>query len=111
MESVLISIKKLLGITEECTHFDDDIIMDINTVLAALDQLGVGNGTVITGADETWNDIIGDDARLNFVKSYIHLRVKQLFDPPLSSSVAEAMERTVKELEWRIILVSDEPLA
>jgi len=111
MESVLTSIKKLLGITEDCTHFDDDIIVDINTVLAALDQLGVGNGAVITGADETWSDIIGNDARLNIVKSYIHLRVKQLFDPPLSSSVAEATERTIKELEWRILLVSDIPLA
>lgn len=107
MDSILTSIKKLLGITEDCEHFDGDIILHINTVLASLNQLGVGNRFAITDKAETWDDFLGGDPRLNLVKSYVHLRVKQLFDPPLSSSVADAMERTAKELEWRILVVTD----
>lgn len=107
MDSILISIKKLLGITEDCDSFDGDLILHINTVLAALNQLGVGNGFFITGEKETWTELLGDDSRLNLVKSYVHLRVKTLFDPPLSSSVVEAIDRNIKELEWRILVVTD----
>ena len=42
MDSILTSIKKLLGITEEYEHFDQDIIMHINSVFSVLTQLGVG---------------------------------------------------------------------
>ena len=107
LDSILISIKKLLGITEDCDSFDGDLILHINTILAALNQLGVGNGFSITGEKETWTELLGDDSRLNLVKSYVHLRVKTLFDPPLSSSVSEAIERNIKELEWRILVVTD----
>ena len=107
LDSILISIKKLLGITEDCDSFDGDLILHINTVLAARNQLGVGNGFFITGEKETWTELLGDDSRLNLVKSYVHLRVKTLFDPPLSSSVAEAIDRNIKELEWRILAVTD----
>lgn len=40
MDSILTSIKKLLGITEEYEHFDPDIIMHINSVFSVLTQLG-----------------------------------------------------------------------
>lgn len=113
MESILTSIKKLLGITEECTDFDTDIILHINTVLATLNQLNVGskNGFAISDCTATWKDFMGDDARLNLVKSYVHSKVRLLFDPPLSGSVMEAISNTIKELEWRILIVSDEPIA
>lgn len=108
-ESILTSIKKLLGITEDYTYFDADIIMHINSVLAVLNQLGVGpsKGFLIEDEDAEWKDILGDDARLSLVKSYVHLKVRLLFDPPLSSSVLDAMDRTIKELEWRICAVTD----
>ena len=107
MDSILTSIKKLLGITEDCDSFDGDLILHINTVLAALNQLGVGNDFSITGDKETWTELLGNDSRLNLVKSYVHLRVKSLFDPPLSSSVSDSIERNIKELEWRILVVAD----
>lgn len=107
MDSILTSIKKLLGITEDCNSFDGDLILHINTVLASLNQLGVGNGFSITGDKETWTELLGNDSRLNLVKSYVHLRVKSLFDPPLSTSVSDAIERNIKELEWRILVVAD----
>ena len=113
MESILTSIKKLLGITEECTDFDPDIIMHINTVLATLNQLNVGAeaGFAISDSSAAWEDFMGGDTRLNLVKSYVHLKVRLLFDPPLQSSVMEATNNTIKELEWRILIVADEPIA
>lgn len=103
MESILTSIKKLLGITEEYTHFDDDIIMHINTVLFDLRQLGVGpsEGFIINDDSSEWIDLVSID-KLAAVKSYVYLRVKLLFDPPLNSSVLASMERTIAELEWRL---------
>ena len=104
MESILTSIKKLLGIEEEYTQFDNDIIMHINTVFLNLTQLGVGpaEGFLIEDDTATWYDFIGDSNQLQAVKSYMYLKVKLLFDPPLSSSVIESMNRMIAELEWRL---------
>lgn len=103
-ESILTSIKKLLGITEECTDFDNDIIMHINSVFMILSQLGVGPSTGFRIEDDsaTWSEYITDDDNLDAVKSYIHLKVKLLFDPPLSSAVTQAMNQAISELEWRL---------
>ena len=104
MESILTSIKKLLGIDEEYTQFDSDIIMHINSVFLNLTQLGVGpsEGFQIEDDSDTWEDFIGDSNHLQAVKSYVYLKVKLLFDPPLSSSVIESMNRMIAELEWRL---------
>lgn len=109
MESILTSIKKLLGIAEEYTHFDADLIMHINSVLSILTQVGVGpsEGFMIEDDLAVWNDFISDNAKLGFVKSYIHMRVKLLFDPPLSSAAIESTNRTIAELEWRIQVAAE----
>ena len=109
MESILTSIKKLLGIVEEYEHFDMDLIMHINSVLAILTQLGVGpsNGFLIKDKYATWTDFIGDDPRLEMVKSYVHLKVKLLFDPPLSSAVKDSMTSMISEFEWRLFVAVD----
>lgn len=104
MESILTSIKKLLGIAKEYTHFDDDLIMHINSVLTILNQLGVGplTGFSIKDETDTWSDFVEDTSQIEFIKTYVHLKVKLIFDPPLSSAVIESMNRTISELEWRI---------
>ena len=109
MESILTSIKKLLGIEEEYTQFDNDIIMHINSVFLNLTQLGVGpvEGFLIEDDTATWEDFIGDSNQLQAVKSYMYLKVKLLFDPPLSSSVIESMNRMIAELEWRLNVAVD----
>ena len=109
MESILTSIKKLLGIEEEYTQFDNDIIMHINSVLLNLTQLGVGpaEGFLIEDDTATWEDFIGDSNQLQAVKSYMYLKVKLLFDPPLSSSVIESTNRMIAELEWRLNVAVD----
>lgn len=104
MESILTSIKKLLGIAEEYTHFDTDLIIHINSAFGVLNQLGVGpeNGFTITGQYELWNEFLSNDATLELVKTYTYLKVKQMFDPPTSSAVAESVKRQIEEFEWRI---------
>lgn len=108
MESILTSTKKLLGITEEYEHFDKDIIMHINTVFLTLNQIGVGpeEGFLIEDDSAEWSDFIEDSAQLQAVKSYMYLRVKLLFDPPLSSAVIESSNRMIAELEWRLRLAA-----
>lgn len=109
MDSILTSIKKLLGIDEEYTQFDSDIIMHINTVFLNLTQLGVGpaEGFLIEDDSATWDDFIGDSSQLQAVKTYVYLKVKLLFDPPLSSSVTESINRIISELEWRLNVAVD----
>ena len=110
MESILTSIKKLLGIAEEYTHFDADIIMHINSVFSVLNQLGVGpsEGFRIEDDSAVWSDFIDDDVKnYEYIKSYMHHRVKLMFDPPTTASVMEATNRIVHELEWRLNLTAE----
>ena len=109
MESILTSIKKMLGITEEYEQFDADIIMHINSVFMILTQLGVGpsDGFSIKDKTNTWDEFIPTDNGLEAVKSYVYMKVKLLFDPPLSSTVMESMNRMISEFEWRLNVQSE----
>lgn len=110
MDSILTSIKKLLGITEDYEHFDQDIIMHINSVFMILTQMGVGpaDGFHIEDDSATWSDFTSDLKVLESVKSYIYLKVRLLFDPPTSSSVLDSMNRMISELEWRLNVAGEE---
>lgn len=102
--SILTTIKKLLGIEEEYTHFDADIIVHINTVLMILRQMGVGpsEGFSVEGASDIWSDFISDIQNFEAVKTYIYLKVKLVFDPPLSATVIASYEKVIAELESRL---------
>lgn len=104
VESILTSIKLLLGITEDYEHFDNQIVAHINSVLMILTQLGIGppDGFIVKDKSDTWNEFIPDGKNLELVKSYIHLKVKLLFDPPSSSVVMESTNRMINEFEWRL---------
>lgn len=109
-ESILTSIKKLLGIEADYDHFDADLIMHVNSVFSILTQIGVGpaNGFAIVGSNEKWSDfIIGNPNNFSLVKSYIHLKVKLLFDPPLSSAAVDSINRQISEFEWRLFIAAD----
>ena len=103
MESVLTTIKKMLGITADCKSFDTDIIVHINSVLLILKQIGVGPAkpVYIKSDLETWDTVLGDHEDLEAVKTYIYLKVRMLFDPP-SGGALDAMKRQADELEWRL---------
>ena len=109
MDSILTSIKKLLGIAEDYEHFDQDLIIHINSVLSVLTQLGVGpsEGFSIEDENATWNDFIPEDKRLSSIRSYVYMKVKLLFDPPLSSTVMESMNRMISEFEWRLNVAAE----
>lgn len=110
MESILTSIKKMLGIEESYTHFDADLVMHINSVFSILTQMGVGpsTGFSIEDEDKEWADFLrGDPAKLSLVKSYIFLKVRLLFDPPQNSFAVESINRQVSEFEWRLNVAAD----
>ena len=107
-ESILLSVKKALGLTDDYIYFDRDIIMHINSVFTVLNQLGVGPeaGFFIEDSSASWSDY-GEMTRLEFIKSYMYLKVRLLFDPPTSSFVLSSMETMARELEWRINVMAE----
>lgn len=110
MDSILNSIKKLLGIYETDTCFDTDITIHINSVFSTLNQLGIGppEGFYIESNAATWSDFLTtNDPRLNSVKTYMYLKVKLLFDPPQSSKAVESTQQLIKEYEWRLNMVAE----
>jgi hypothetical protein len=104
MSSILNDTKKALGLDPAYTAFDVDLVMHINSVLATVRDLGIGPSTGFSIADssETWEDLIGTDVSLNDVKTYIYLKVRQIFDPPPTSFEIEAVKELVREIEWRL---------
>lgn len=102
--SILTSTKKILGLAEDYTAFDLDVITHINTAFSTLTQLGIGPAEGFMIEDETaiWTDFIIGDIQFNNVRSYVFLRVRQLFDPPATSYLITAVNEQVKELEWRM---------
>lgn len=104
-ESILTSVKKILGIPKEYTAFDMDLIMHINSTFMILTQMGVGpkEGFRIEDNTAIWSDFIPeDDLRFESVKTYIGLKARLMFDPPNSSIISECIKQTVTELEWRL---------
>lgn len=104
MDSILTSVKKIIGISEEDESFDTDLIMHINSVLMILNQLGVGpeDGFSITDKSAVWTDVIGDNKLIEATKTFVGLKVRLIFDPPTSSAVLDSINKTISELEWRI---------
>ena len=103
-ESILTTIKRMLSIVKENKDFDTEIIVNINSVFTILNQLGVGPEDGFRIKDDTtkWSDYISDEVDLDAVKSYIYLKVKTIFDPPLNGTVMDAHKQLIAELEWRL---------
>ena len=108
-DSILTSIKKLMGLTEEYDAFDQDILILINSVLFELEQIGVKakDGFSLTDKTVVWSDYSDDDRLLNALKPYIYMKTKLTFDPPTSSGALDSMNRIIDRFEWRINLYSD----
>lgn len=108
-DSILDSIKYASGVNEDDSAFDGEIILHINTAFMILRQLGVGPTTPFSIEDSTslWSSFTTDEAILPMVKSYVALKVRTLFDPPTSSSLATALDNALKEYEWRLNIEAD----
>lgn len=108
-ESILTSTKKVLGLDESYTAFDQDVILFINGTLSTLNQLGIGpeGGYSIASDTETWDAFIGTNKKLNQVKTYVYLCVRMLFDPPQTGYLMDALAKQKLELEWRLNVVRE----
>lgn len=115
-DSILLTTKTSLGLEAAYTPFDGELIIHINSVLANLNQLGIGpdGGMFITGMDETWSDFLVrvdelvPDPRLNHVKTYMTLKLRMVFDPPSTGYVVTSYEKMIQEAEWRIMVAQDD---
>jgi hypothetical protein len=113
--SILDSVKKSIGIEPDYHPFDDEIIMDINTILGVLNQLGVGTiGFTIEDNTATWDEFMAPEAEkeitINEVKTYVSKRVQILFDPPTSGIYMDALKNVISELEFRINVAVETPI-
>lgn len=103
-DSILTSTKKVLGVTEDFTEFDIDIITHINSAFAVLNQLGVGPDDVLVIEDKEigWDDFEAPPNQLSLVRSYIYLKTRMSFDPPTTGFLIDAMNNVIKEQETRL---------
>lgn len=109
-DSILTSTKKNLNLAEDYEAFDADVIMHINSVFSQLSQLGVGpaQGFMIVDKEDLWTTFLVGDPRLNWIKTYVFLKVRMVFDPPTIAALITAMEKQISELEWRISIQREE---
>lgn len=112
MDSILLTIKKLLGLDSNYDAFDVDILVGINSAFMSLCQIGVGPeaGFMVKGAEETWEEFLGPRAVFEPAIAYTYLKVRLLFDPPSSSTLIEAINNQISEYEWRLGIRREEQI-
>ena len=108
-DSILMTIRKLVCGDPYADHFDTDLLIHINSCFSILTQLGVGpaEGFAVTDETQGWSNYTSNNKELNMVRTYVTLKVKSIFDPPLTSSVLESMNKQIAELEWRLNVAVD----
>ena len=110
-ESILTSVKKMLGIQEDYEHFDPEIIAHINSVFLILNQLGIGPDKPFTIENKMdfWDDFL-PEGEIELVKTYIYQRVRLMFDPPASSFVLDSINKQIAEFEFRMNVQAEQGL-
>lgn len=108
-DSILDSIKKILGMPPDYDAFDTDLVIHINSVFGILAQLGVGpeDGFSISDNTTLWRFYLPNSKNLEMVKSYIALKVRLVFDPPSVGAVMDALKEQIREFEWRLNVQAD----
>ena len=108
-ESILKTIKQLIGCPDDFEQFDLDLTIHINSAFATLTQLGVGpkEGYRITGVDNVWNEFEDDPQKLSLIKDYVYIKTRLLFDPPTCGSLMDSLKEQLKEMEWRLYMLYD----
>lgn len=108
-DSILLTIKRMLGLDEDCDDFDVDVIVNINSAILSLSQIGVvsDHPIAIVDQNQTWSELLGESSDFEAAKMYIHLKVLLGFDPPTNSFVIASMEKQISELEWRLMVQAE----
>lgn len=107
MESIILeTIKVMLGGPDLGESFDTDLLVHINSSAQILIDLGLIPKSDFKTIIKTtkWGDFLTNEGVLDFVKSFIYLKTKMVFDPPSSSYVSDALNRQITEFEFRIRL-------
>ena len=108
-ESILDSIKIMLGNSVDDTNFDTELIIFINGALSTINKLGVGpTGYIISDNSNTWDEFLGDRTDLEEVKTNVYLRVRLAFDPPQNSFLVTSIKEQIAESTWYIELYHKE---
>lgn len=110
MDSVLLSVKKMIGVPKDYDVFDPDIIIHINTVFDSLNQMGVGpeEGFSISDSSTEWSEFLTFGKNSEMVKTYMYLKVRMLFDPPSNGTLSNVLSEQIKEYEWRLLIFADQ---
>lgn len=105
-EKILTTIKRdINGLTEDNTDFDDELIDHINSFLRYLNRFGIGVESFIATKDSLWSDFLGEDvAYYSEAKLYITLKIKYWWDPPTVGAAVSAINETLKELEFNLMV-------
>lgn len=108
-ESILDSVKKVLGVGDDDTAFDFDIIIGINSALLELSQLGIGSDTGFVISDNTtlWSQYVTDLSLLGMVKQYICMVTRMSFDPPATSFGIDAVKSQIDKLTFRLNVAAE----
>ena len=107
-DSILTTIKKLMGFAPDYKAFDPDVISAINYALSVLHQLGVGpEGFSILDDTLKWNDLSTDPNVVSMAKIFIYLKCRLVVDPPQNSFLVSAIEKQVEELTYRLYTMKD----
>jgi len=106
-DSILKSVRKNIGLGEDNTDFDSDLIDHINSVFDILYQVGIGprKRFYIEDDSTTWDEYLPNGGPYS-VKSYIYLKVRMMFDPPSNSSLYAEIDKRIDEFEWRLSIDS-----
>lgn len=110
MDSILSTVKAYLGIPDSDNHFNDNLVIQINSVFSILRQIGCGpsEGYQITGLSNTWDEFLQNEPeKMQLVKTYVSMKVRQLFDSPTNGTVAQALNNQIQEFESRISYLCD----
>ena len=108
-DSILITIKKLIGLDPEDESFNTDLLVNINSAIDVLRQLGVSiaDGFTVEDDSTTWEELIPEGMSLHQIRSYLCMKVRKWFDPPQNGTTMDALNTSIAELEWRINVTVD----
>ena len=105
MSDIITDVKQMVGASIYDNSFDVNIVIAINSALAVLSDIGISevDDTCLNVDDVMkWDELLKGRTDIEYIKSYIHLKVKMLFDPPSSSALLDAYNRQIAEFEWRL---------
>lgn len=106
-DSILSSVKKLIGISEDDASFDLDVMLNINAASSTLFQLGVlQKPYTVTSKEDTYSDLLpgGTEDVINQIKMYFVYKTRLGLDSStLSRTVIEVIKDMIKETEWRLM--------